>query len=139
MFSASLAKKLQGTDPEIVAEQSATFERLAQAAAMAENAKTVVLSHSQAIDQVTDPSAISDIQRTRLFRDVAYAAQQCRASGNALFEASGGSGIYDTSPLQRMWRDVNSVTAHTAFTWDSASVSYARARLGLPPAKSARR
>ena len=33
----------------------------------------------------------------------------------------------------------NGVRGYRGFTWDSASVSYARSLLGLPPAKSARR
>jgi len=139
MFAANLSKKLKDANSELIAEQSATLERFAMAAADTESVMAIVRNHALMLDGMTDISALSEIDKARIFRDIAYAAQKCRHAGNNLFEATGGSGIYDTSPLQRMWRDVNAVTAHTAFTWDQASVSFARARLGLPPAKSARR
>ncbi len=78
---------------------------------------------------------MSDLDWARIPRDWAYAAQKARYAVNALFEAAGGSGIYNSSELQRIWRDVNSAAQHFAFTWDSAMTSYGRAVIGLQPSK----
>ena len=59
--------------------------------------------------------------------------QSSRHAVNHLFEAAGGSGIYDNSELQRIWRDVNSAAQHFAFTWDSAMNNYGRVLIGLTP------
>jgi alkylation response protein AidB-like acyl-CoA dehydrogenase len=58
---------------------------------------------------------------------------------NVLFELTGGSGIYESTNLQRMWRDVNAAAAHFGLGWEPAAIAYARSVLDLPPAKSDRR
>jgi alkylation response protein AidB-like acyl-CoA dehydrogenase len=85
------------------------------------------------IDNADDAGSIATLQRIRFQRDVAFAAQKCRNAITNLFEVSGGSGIYETSDLQRIWRDVNAAASHFAFNWDSAAVNYGRALLGLSP------
>ena len=50
---------------------------------------------------------------------------------NSLIEASGGSTIYNTSEIQRIWRDINGVCGHVGFNWDSTMTSAGRFELGL--------
>ena len=82
---------------------------------------------------------LSALERTVHRRDIGYAVQQARHAVNVLYELGGGSAIYDSADLQRMWRDANAAAAHFGLAWESAAVAYARATLGLPPAKSDRR
>ncbi len=56
-----------------------------------------------------------------------------RYASTRLFEAFGGSAVYQQSPEQRIWRDVNAAAQHFAFTWDSAMTAYGRAAAKLPP------
>jgi 3-hydroxy-9,10-secoandrosta-1,3,5(10)-triene-9,17-dione monooxygenase len=136
-FAQSVAKKLAGYAPEQVGEQGASFARLSRAAAEIDAARALVLGDAAFLDRTTEPSKLSALDRTRIQRDFAYAAQQCRYAVTSLFEASGGTGIYDGSVVQRFWRDCNSASAHTAFNWDDASGGFARALLGLPPSRFA--
>ena len=134
-FADNLGKRCGSQSAEQIGEQSATFARLAAVSAEADAAFTIVMDNARMIDGSDDPAAFTLVQRAKIKRDVAYAAQKARHAVNSLFEASGGSGIYDGAPLQRMWRDINGATAHVAFTWDVAASNYGRAIAGLPPSK----
>ena len=68
-------------------------------------------------------------------RNAGYSANQCRYAVTRLFEGSGGSAIYDSVDLQRIWRDANAAAAHNAFMRDKLDPAFGRAMLGLPPGK----
>ena len=111
------------------------FARLALAAADVDTAYALVMEDLALIDNATEPGDITALQRARFQRDVAFAAQKCRYAVTSVFEVNGGSGIYDSSELQRIWRDVNAACSHFAFTWDGAATNYGRAMLGLSPSR----
>jgi 3-hydroxy-9,10-secoandrosta-1,3,5(10)-triene-9,17-dione monooxygenase len=79
-------------------------------------------------------AAVSAVDRAKCRRDQAYAAQQARQAANAVFEECGGSGLVETSDLQRIWRDANAAAAHHGLTWDWQSDAWTRASFGLGPA-----
>lgn len=114
-----------------LAEQSVMFARIAQASVDVDTAYALVMENAAIIDNASEPGSIATLRRLRFQRDVAFAAQKCRSVVTSLFEANGGSGIYETSDLQRIWRDVNAAASHFAFNWDSAAANYGRALLGL--------
>jgi len=118
---------------EQAGEQGALFARLARVAADIEAAVAVTLREASRLDALRDMAELTTLDRTRMIRNLAFAAQSCRYAVTRLFEAGGGSGLYDGSPLQRLWRDANSATAHTAFGWDQAASAFGRARLGVAP------
>ena len=118
-----------------LAEQSATFARLSEAAADLDAAYALVLANAEFCDEIQDPSEITSLKASQIARDWAWAAQKSRYAATRLFEAAGGTGIYDSSEMQRLWRDVNSAAQHFAFTWDGAMAIHSRALLGLAPAK----
>jgi 3-hydroxy-9,10-secoandrosta-1,3,5(10)-triene-9,17-dione monooxygenase len=134
-FSEGLAPRLKSFDSEQMAEQSTTMARLAQAVAELDAAFALVREDARRVDTVDDPQNITPLEWARVPRDWAYAAQTARKAVNSLFEAAGGTGIYNSSELQRVWRDTNSAAQHFAFTWDSAMTNYGRAALDLPPSK----
>ncbi len=130
-FADGIKSKLASFGELQLAEQSAMFARIAQASADIDSAYALVMEDVGIIDDAVDPADISGTQRVRFQRDVAFAAQKCRYAVTSIFEINGGSGIYDSSELQRIWRDVNAACCHFAFTWDSAGTNYGRALLGL--------
>jgi len=130
-------KRSAAMSEEQAGEQGALFARLAGAAAELDAAEALVLRDAAAVDALAEPAAIPRLERARIQRNLAYAAQAARYAVTRLFEAGGGSGLYDGVPLQRMWRDANAATAHTAFSWDQAASVYGRARLGLGPSRFA--
>jgi 3-hydroxy-9,10-secoandrosta-1,3,5(10)-triene-9,17-dione monooxygenase len=131
VFAEGIKGKLASFNELQLAEQSAMFARIAQASADMDTAYAIVMEDAGIIDNASDPAVIMASQRARFPRDMALAAQKCRYAVTSIFEINGGSGIYDTSDLQRIWRDVNAAASHFAFTWDSAATNYGRVLLGL--------
>jgi 3-hydroxy-9,10-secoandrosta-1,3,5(10)-triene-9,17-dione monooxygenase len=132
-FAKRLTASLGKADPLQVAEQSTRLSRFAEAAADVDAALALVIADATMIDMAPDPSALSTIDRARFPRDWAWAAQKCRNAVSRLFEAAGGSAVYDGDAAQRMWRDVNAAAQHVAFTWDTAMPDFGRAAAGLTP------
>jgi len=134
-FAEQLGKRLEGASDIEIGEQAATYARIAEASADVDAALALVISDAEAIDRARKPSDITPLERARIPRDWAWAAQTSRYAATRMFEASGGTGIYDGHELQRTWRDVNSAAQHFAFTWDSAMASFGRAACGLKPSE----
>ncbi len=131
----SMKGKIKGCDDEIVAGRAQAFGRLSHAALDIEQATGLILADARRIDEGRF-GEMSPLDHARFRRDLAAAPQQARGAANSLFEAAGGSGIYEKSPLARMMRDVNAGAAHYAFTDDLSAPNYGRAMVGLPPAKT---
>jgi 3-hydroxy-9,10-secoandrosta-1,3,5(10)-triene-9,17-dione monooxygenase len=124
--------------PDQVAEHSATLERFARLSTEVDIAHLLLKRQAQRlVDALERP--MSPLERTIHRRDISYAVQQARHAVNALFEMAGGSGIYDGQSLQRMWRDANAASAHFGLQWEPSAIAFARASLGLPPARTDRR
>jgi 3-hydroxy-9,10-secoandrosta-1,3,5(10)-triene-9,17-dione monooxygenase len=131
-FQKRLKGRLDGPNSVLAREALASVPRLALAAADID-AAYAVLEHDLRTFCFAPASAFDDVDRARCRRDCAYAARTCRRAVNDLFEVSGGSSLFESSELQRLWRDVNAVTAHHSLTWDIRGGEYGRVLMGLPP------
>jgi 3-hydroxy-9,10-secoandrosta-1,3,5(10)-triene-9,17-dione monooxygenase len=49
-----------------------------------------------------------------------------------MYQASGGTALFETSDLQRLWRDTNATAAHHGLNWEFRAPDVGRALLGLP-------
>ena len=132
-FAENLRSSVQKMPPDQVSGQAATFARLATSSAEIDAACALALADAARLDEAAGPEAIEPLEQARFPRNWAFAAQTARHAVNHVFEAAGGSGIYDNSELQRIWRDVNSAAQHFAFTWDTAMNNYGRVLIGLAP------
>lgn len=120
---------------EQIAEQAAALSRIARASAEIDAAFAVIRSAAARIDASAGPLAFDRLERASLLRDYAYAAQTARAAVNSLFEGGGSRALYDSSELQRSWRDMSTACAHMGFSWDRTAPAFGRALLDLPPGK----
>jgi alkylation response protein AidB-like acyl-CoA dehydrogenase len=134
-FVSSYRDKLKNFVSEQIAEQSAVLARISDVHADIEAASALIFRDTEEIDATPDGSKLPEIERARYVRNAAYGANKCRYAVTRLFEASGGSGIYDTFALQRIWRDANAAAAHNAFMRDKLDPAFGRALLGLPASK----
>ena len=71
------------------------------------------------------------LTKVRFRRDGAFAVGLCRSAANALFEASGGGGLYERNPIGRAHRDMQAIAAHIAYQMNVAGTWYGRVALGL--------
>lgn len=78
---------------------------------------------------------LSVLDRTRYRRDHAFVASACVNVANRLYDATGGTAIYDSSPIQRFHRDIHAASHHIAVDWLENAERWGSARFGnqLPP------
>ena len=105
---------------------------LAEATAIADAARAVILSDCDEATRIVEDGALPGLeQRARYRRDGAYAATLCTRAVDLLFRATGGGAIYARNPLQRAFRDVHAANAHYVLNWDINGAMYGRVALGL--------
>ncbi len=62
----------------------------------------------------------------------AFISKHCRDTGNAMMAAAGASSFHLDQPLQRIWRDLNTVCSHAFWDWDATRELTGRQHFGLP-------
>jgi len=73
-------------------------------------------------------------ERARLRLVVAQVVRDCRDAVIQIMEASGASAHLKPHPLQRIHRDVNTLSCHTVFDLEIGAENYGRLLLGMEPA-----
>jgi 3-hydroxy-9,10-secoandrosta-1,3,5(10)-triene-9,17-dione monooxygenase len=131
-YQERVTARLRNTDNPVLAREALnTLPRLAQACADVDAAHAVLLH--DALRFCSAPATqFDDVDRARARRDTSYAAQLCRRAVNSLFESAGGSSLFESSDLQRLWRDTNAAAAHHGLTWDVRGPEFGRVLVGLP-------
>ena len=70
-------------------------------------------------------------RKLKMRRDCAYAVGLCTEAVDLLFGASGGGGLYERNPMERMFRDAHAVQSHIAFSFDVSGAAEGKYALGL--------
>jgi alkylation response protein AidB-like acyl-CoA dehydrogenase len=132
-FTQGFRRWLDGRSEVELAAESTTLARIAHSAADIDAAQALIREDARRIDEAADVDSLSAMQRSRISRDWAFAAQTARRAVSRLFESAGGAAVYDSSSIQRFWRDANAAAQHYAFIWDNAMADYGRSLMGLAP------
>lgn len=73
--------------------------------------------------------SLSDLEKARLRRDQAFVGKLVSRAVDRLYGACGGSGAYDKTALQRVFRDANTATLHPSMSWEVAGPQAGRVLL----------
>jgi alkylation response protein AidB-like acyl-CoA dehydrogenase len=115
-----------------LAERSTVQAEVARAEAALRAARALVLEEARnAWEPALAGEELSDQHRLGLRLAATHATRVSADVTGAMYQAGGGSSIYDTSPLQRRFRDANVATQHmmvASSTWELTG----RLLLGLP-------
>ncbi len=103
--------------------------RLAEIAAELDSAELLLRRN---LDVIRNGGPLDPALYARSRRDYAYIARLCIEVVEKLYINSGGGANYETSPMQRYWRDVHAMGVHAALNFDTAGEAFGRATLGLP-------
>jgi len=123
----------QGTQ----SQQQAAHIRLGTAASHIEMAETQLRQVAREVEQWCQrEDSCPHIERARMRLQIANAVRTCRDSITRLMEASGAGAHMKSSPMQRLQRDINTLSCHTVFDLDIGSENLGRMMLGLKPATS---
>ena len=119
----------------IMAKQSsqrddpAALLRLAESAAETNAAELVLLEAARRLDRLATEEHPDPVEVASIGRDTSYGVRLCASAVDRLYEASGGSALQASEPIQRLWRDVHAARSHAILTWDAAAMAYGQARL----------
>ncbi len=110
-----------------VAESEVVYEAIALAAADIDAAELLV-RRTLEVARRADPPGPDE--RATTLRDYSRAVGLLTGAVDRLFKQSGTRAFMESSPLQRMWRDVHMMASHIAFTRDNLN-HFSRLALGL--------
>ncbi|MFV0257704.1 MAG: acyl-CoA dehydrogenase family protein [Acidimicrobiales bacterium] len=116
------------------AERASAQMRLAHASVRAEEAEVLLRDVGRQLaawGRSPEPCPVD--QRARLRLRIAHVVEQCRDVIRTIMEASGAGAHLRTNPMQRIHRDIHTLSCHTVFDLDIGSENYGRVILGLDP------
>jgi 3-hydroxy-9,10-secoandrosta-1,3,5(10)-triene-9,17-dione monooxygenase len=108
---------------------AASQMRLARAEMQVEQTYLLLRNLVQEVMTVRDKATRLD--RARWATQLAFAVDQCKATIAYVCEAAGATGHFQSSPLGRAARDINTVGAHIVFDLDARLELYGAAQLGV--------
>ncbi len=117
------------------AEQPASQIRLADALATVRAARLVWQS---AIDEVCDVydrgGQVDSLDRGRFRLAAAHTVRLSLQAVNTILEGAGASVHMETSPLQRISRDLQTLKGHVVYDWDRTAQLAGKLEIGIEPA-----
>jgi alkylation response protein AidB-like acyl-CoA dehydrogenase len=112
------------------AEHGPTKVRMAEAAAEIHSADLLIHDSLGEFEHLMATEAHPNLDyRTRVKWHAAYAAELCRRAIGRLFAGSGAHAVYQASPLQAAFRNINVAAQHASIDFDTSAEQYARLRL----------
>ncbi len=105
--------------------------RIGMAAAKVDAARALLREDCLRADAICKSGKTLDLEeKVRNKRNCAAALKLCNEAVDSLMEMAGANGIYDSAPLQRIFRDAHSGTAHINFNTDVQLAPWAIVTLG---------
>lgn len=138
LFVGDNCSRLTSYSGRMMADYPTVHARVAEAAASIDAARRILLGNcADIMADAARSEAPALLEKVRLRRDAAFAAQLCRRAVDLLFDACGGAALYLSHPAQRSLRDMRAACAHITLNWDAAASLYGRVAVGhsadLPP------
>jgi 3-hydroxy-9,10-secoandrosta-1,3,5(10)-triene-9,17-dione monooxygenase len=108
----------------------AAWLRLAEASADVDAARLLLARDLTTLADEAQRDAHLPATTERARYDAAYLVGLCARAVDCVYAGSGGRALYETSPLQRGFRDMHAITQHAATGLDDAGERYGRYLLG---------
>ncbi len=116
-----------------IAEIQSTQIRLGEATAYARASRLVQLANCREAQALITSGNVPDLAAKARYRlEGAYAVDWAVRAVDVMFGLSGASGLYESGPVARAFRDAHAVKQHFSFNTDIAATTFGRVALGLP-------
>ena len=130
--TAAAGKTIAATTFQQQADSAGFQIQLAEAALRVDSAQLHAFRTAADIDGHAAAGTVPDYDtRTRIRADTAIAASYLTSAVSALMDAHGSGGFAESSPLHRMWQDVNVGARHALINPGVAYEVYGKALLGV--------
>jgi alkylation response protein AidB-like acyl-CoA dehydrogenase len=115
-------------------EAAVTHLRLGEATTKIDTAEALARHVADEIDQsAARNEPVSVEARMRLKAQASYVSRLCLEGVEMLYLCGGGSAISESSPIQRISRDLHAANLHGLICFDTNTEAYGRTMLGLAP------
>jgi alkylation response protein AidB-like acyl-CoA dehydrogenase len=105
--------------------------RVGAAGAKIDTARLVLRNDCLEGQEIANRNVIADPQtKLRFKRNLALAVGLCTEAVDLLHAMAGANGIYETYPLERIFRDAHSLAGHISFSFDTQASAWGLAALG---------
>ena len=112
-------------------DQQIVQHRVSMAAAKIESARLMLRTDALEVQALANKNIIPDTQeKLRYKRNAAYVATLCTEAVDALHMVTGATGIYQSYPLERIFRDAHALGAHISLNFDAQAPSWGLVALG---------
>ncbi len=112
-------------------DQQIVQHRVSTAAVKIESAKLMLRTDALAAQEEANNHVVPDLQqKLRYKRNAAYAATLCMEAVDALHAVTGATGIYQSYPLERIFRDAHALGAHISLNFDAQAPAWGLVALG---------
>jgi 3-hydroxy-9,10-secoandrosta-1,3,5(10)-triene-9,17-dione monooxygenase len=133
LFLEQAERRAALTSGKAVGDYGTLHLKLGEAAASIDGARSILLAAAALATEIAEAGRVPTmVERTRLCRDGAFAGRLSMRAAELVLELAGGSGIYDSNPISRGYRDLRSANTHISQNWDVNASNWGRAALGLP-------
>ena len=105
------------------AESAGIQQRVAESAAEIASARRLLEDMCERFDiaMAADVAPLPARDRIQFRWDAAYIVELCRRAIDRIFATSGAHGIYESNPLHRVYRDINTACHHAVVDFDMVS------------------
>ena len=112
-------------------DQQIVQHRVATAAVKIDSAKLMLRTDAIEAQSLANKNVVPDTeQKLRYKRNAAYAAVLCTEAVDALHAVTGATGVYQSYPLERIFRDAHVLAAHISLNFDAQAPSWGLVALG---------
>ena len=112
-------------------DQQIVQHRVASAGAKIDSARLMLRADAIEAQEFANKNVIPDTRhKLRYKRNAAYAASLCTEAVDALHAVTGATGIYQSYPLERIFRDAHALGAHISLNFDAQAPSWGLVALG---------
>jgi len=130
-FRAQMTERVLYATSVKQSEKPAAQMRLARADIEARQAELLLREVVREVMELRDQASLAD--RARWLASYAYAVDQSKRVVQSIAEASGAHAHFQSHPLQRAVRDINTMACHVVFDLDGRLEIAGRTMLGLEP------
>jgi len=105
--------------------------RIGAAGARIDAARLILRNDCVEAQQIADRNGIPDVSaKLRYKRNLAYAVSLCTEAVDMLHAMAGANGIYDSYPIERIFRDAHAAASHISFSVDAHASAWGLVMLG---------
>jgi len=112
-------------------DQQIVQHRVSTAGVKIDAARLMLRADVIEAQDLANKNVIPDMQqKLRYKRNAAYAATLCTEAVDALHAVTGATGIYESYPLERIFRDAHALGAHISLNFDAQAPAWGLVALG---------